>query len=114
MPRTPAPIESFEVIAAALVQENGVTLGAKGKKGFGSSALQVGGHIFAMVSSRGEFVVKLPKPRVAGLVEGGVGHPFDPGYGRLMKEWFSLEPSATADRMALAREAMAFVRGDRT
>ena len=114
MPRVPTTVESFDAISAALFEEDGVTVGAKGKKGFGSSALQVGGRIFAMVSSRGEFVVKLPGIRVAKLVEAGVGHPFDPGHGRLMKEWLALEPSAAADRMALAREAMAFVRGERT
>jgi len=113
MPSISSPVESFEIIAAALVQEDGVTVGAKGKKGFGSSALQVGGRIFAMVSSRGEFVVKLPKTRVAQLVEADVGHPFDPGHGRLMKEWLALEPSTTADRLALARAAMEFVRGTR-
>jgi hypothetical protein len=33
-------------------------------KGFGSSALKVEGRIFAMLTSRSEFVVKLPRERV--------------------------------------------------
>ena len=114
MSGTSMAIASFESIAASLVQEDGVTVGAKGKKGFGSSALQVRGRIFAMVSSRGEFVVKLPKARVAELAEDGVGHPFDPGHGRLMKEWLALGPATTDVRTALAREALGFVRGTRT
>jgi len=44
-----------------------VTVGSPGKKGFGSSAHQVNGKIFAMISSRGSFVVKLPKHRVESL-----------------------------------------------
>jgi hypothetical protein len=35
---------------------------------FGSSALKVHGKIFAMVSSAGQFVVKLPEARVDQLV----------------------------------------------
>jgi hypothetical protein len=31
--------------------------------------------------------VKLPRERVDELVEAGAGHRFDPGHGRLMKEW---------------------------
>lgn len=36
--------------------------------GFGSSALKVGGRIFAMLSSRGDFVIKLPRARVDALI----------------------------------------------
>jgi hypothetical protein len=56
-------------------------------KAFGSGALQVKGKIFAMISSQGKFVVKLPKKRVDELVSSGKGERFDPGHGRLMKEW---------------------------
>src|SRR6185295_458309 len=62
-----APSESsetqrhFGAIASALAGEPNVSVGSSGKKGFGSSALQVGGKIFAMISSNGSFVVKLPK-----------------------------------------------------
>jgi hypothetical protein len=44
------------------------------------------------------------------LVAAGVGEHFDPGHGRRMKEWISIEPGR-ADRVALAREAYAFVKG---
>jgi len=69
-----------------------VSVGRSGKKGFGSSALQVGGHIFAMVSSKGGLVLKLPKARVQELEAAGAGDKFDPGHGRLMKEWVVLSP----------------------
>jgi hypothetical protein len=63
----------FAAIVEALAHEQGVTVGSPGKKGFGSSALQVDGKIFAMVSSRGSFVVKLPKHRVESLEAAGAG-----------------------------------------
>ena len=47
------PQGRFAAIVEALAHEQGVTVGSPGKKGFGSSALQVDGKIFAMVSSRG-------------------------------------------------------------
>lgn len=77
--------------------------------GFGSSALKVGGRIFAMVSSRGEFVVKLPAKRVDALVAGGSGVRFDAGKGRPMKEWFAAAPESDLDWIDLAAEAMEFV-----
>ncbi len=100
----------FGAVVDALRGEPRVQVGAGGRR-FGSSGLQVDGHIFAMVSSRGEFVVKLPRARVDALVAAGLGHRFDPGHGRVMKEWLALEPEADADWTALAREALAFVGG---
>ena len=99
----------FAAVAAAFASEAGVTLGQQGKKGFGSSALQVGGKIFAMVSPIGSFVVKLPKHRVEELELIGIGEKFDPGHGRLMKEWLSLAPEATEHWLPLAREALLYV-----
>jgi hypothetical protein len=58
---------------------------------------------------KGKFVAKLPKERVDDLVRQGKGDYFDPGHGRLMKEWVAL----TAGRpswVELAREAHRFVK----
>ena len=85
-----------------------VTLGAP-KRGFGSSALKIDDRIFAMLSSKGQFVLKLPRERVDALVAAGDGERFDPGHGRLMKEWLAVEPTSAQSWLALAREAMAFV-----
>ena len=106
-----APSESsetqrhFAAIALALAGEPNVSVGSSGKKGFGSSALQVGGRI----SSNRSFVVKLPKQRVEELEAKGVGQRFDPGHGRLMKEWLSLTAASSKDWLSLAREALRFV-----
>jgi hypothetical protein len=101
----------FAAVVEALAGTPGVTRGAEGKKGFGSGALQVDGRIFAMVSSSGSFVVKLPKQRVEALEAEGAGARFDPGHGRLMKEWLAVDPAAPLDWIVLAREALQFVRG---
>lgn len=99
----------FAVIVEALEGEKNVSIGQRGKKGFGSSALQVNGKIFAMVSSAGNFVVKLPKDRVVALETLGVGEKFDPGHGRKMKEWLALHTTSSNEWLPLAREALSFV-----
>ncbi len=54
-----------------------------------SNVLSLNGKIFAM-QVKGKLVVKLPKQRVDELVAARVGTCFDPGHGRLMKEWISI------------------------
>jgi hypothetical protein len=39
---------------------------------------------------RGRLVVKLPKERVDEMVEARKAERFNPGHGRLMKEWAAL------------------------
>jgi hypothetical protein len=73
------------------------------------SVLSVGGKIFAM-HVRGKFVAKLPRERVDDLVVAGIGEYFDPGHGRLMKEWVAIA-GQDVPWIALAREAHAFVKG---
>ena len=74
---------------------------------FGSNGLKVDGKLFALFT-QGTLVVKLPKERVAALVAKGDGKPFDPGHGRLMKEWLTVA-SPKLSWSALAKEAHAFV-----
>jgi hypothetical protein len=78
---------------------------------FGSNGLKVNGKPFALFT-QGTLVVKLPKDRVAALVAGKVGKPFDPGHGRVMKEWLTVT-SSKALWVGLAKEAFEFVRGSR-
>jgi hypothetical protein len=99
----------FAAVVAALTGHCGVTAGA-GNKGFGGSALRVESRIFAMISSRGEFVVKLPRKRVEALVAAGGGQRFDPGHGRLMKEWLATDAGSVENWLGLASEALKFVR----
>ena len=96
----------FESVAKLFAKVRGVT--RERRKGFGSGALKVNGKIFAMMSSKGQFVVKLPKQRVDELVKGGSGERFVPGSGRVMKEWAVIE--GCSGWIDLAREAYDFVK----
>jgi len=77
---------------------------------FGSSSvLTVNRRIFAMLVKQ-RFVAKLPRERVDELVSGGSGAYFDPGHGRLMKKWVTVNAKQAA-WVELAREAYRFVKG---
>jgi hypothetical protein len=80
-----------------------------GARKFGSNGLKVGGKLFALFT-QGTLVVKLPNERVSALVASGVGEPFDPGHGRLMKGWLTVT-SPKARWIDLAKEAHGFVSG---
>ena len=97
-----AGVRGFKAIVAAY-------RAGKDGRSFGSNGLKVEGRIFAM-GVRGNLVVKLPKARVAALVEAGHGEAFDPGHGRKMKEWVVIEGDQPS-WLELAREAYAFVKG---
>jgi len=114
MSQPPVDAEArYATIVDALVGSPNVTLGpssgAKSTRGFGSSALRINDKIFAMLSSSGEFVVKLPRQRVDALIASGDGERFDPGHGRLMKEWLAMGPTSEEEWLPLAKEAMEFV-----
>lgn len=79
---------------------------------FGSTALKVGGKVFAMLV-KGKLVVKVPAERVAALLAAGRGEHFDPGHGRLMKEWVAVGAAGRRAWIDLAREARAFVASQR-
>jgi TfoX/Sxy family transcriptional regulator of competence genes len=76
---------------------------------FASDGLKTGGKFFAMVSSKGDLVVKLPAERVDEIVSSGAGERFDPGHGRVMKEWASLRPADEQACAAYVEEAREFV-----
>jgi hypothetical protein len=100
-----SPEEIWKPIAEAELATRGVT----GGTGFGrSEGLRISKKVYAMLVN-GELVVKLPKARVDDLVDAGVGRRFDPGHGRIMKEWLSVPPSASRRWKALVAEGKAFV-----
>jgi TfoX/Sxy family transcriptional regulator of competence genes len=94
----------FAPIAAAFAADPSVSRGWM----MSSYGLKVNGKIFAMFG-KGRLVLKLPKARVDALVISGRGERFDPGHGRLMKEWIALDTEAK-DGLELAEEACRFVR----
>jgi hypothetical protein len=71
--------------------------------------LRVGKEFLALVDYKGSgLVVKLPRARVAELIESGVGQPFAPA-GRVFKEWVSVPKPDRRRWLGLLREAIAFV-----
>ena len=97
-------------LAAALASRPGVSVTAPRKKGFGSAALCVNDQIFVMLSSKGQFVVRLPKERVEALVADRHGAYFESGHGRSMKEWFVAGVGLDESWLSLAEEALSFGR----
>ena len=93
-------------MVVALAGEPGVD--ASESRGFGSGALKVDGKIFAMIISRGRFVIKLPASRVQELIGDGQGQPLQMR-ARVMKEWLIVD-APPSSWPALAREALQFVR----
>ena len=72
-----------------------------------SWGLKRNGKIFAMFPG-GRFVVKLPKERVDALVTKGDGRRYDPGRGRVMKEWIVIT-NAKLDWVTLATESYRYL-----
>jgi hypothetical protein len=102
-------VPTFDRIAAVLRAEGAADTPAASGRGFGAGALKAGGRIFAM-PAQGTVVLKLPAVRVEALVAAGRGRRFDPGHGRVMREWIALAGSEDG-WLDLAREARAFVGG---
>ena len=96
----------FAAIVAAFAKHKDVTSGMM----MSSYGLKVNGKIFAMFG-RDRFVIKLPKQHVDQLVDQKRGERFDPGHGRIMKEWLSMESHAET-WLALAEDAYAFVKAE--
>ncbi len=101
---TGLPSERFAALSSALGDRAGVSTARM----FGSDGLKISGKVFAILL-KGRLVVKLPAPRVEELIAAGAGARFDPGHGRLMREWVAVEPEAPLDWLALADEAMRYV-----
>ena len=98
-------MSSVDGLIARFATQPDVTLGT----GFGSSrGIRVRGRIFAIFGDD-VLTVKLPKARVDDLVAAGVGARFDPGHGRIMREWISVPATHGQSWEALADEAMQFV-----
>ena len=101
-------VEAFQRVAKAFAKDEHVAVGSG--KGFGSGTLQVNSKIFAMVSTSGEFVVKLPKARIETLTRTKKGRAFDLGNGRIMKEWLVVT-GGEKTWLGYAKEAREFVAG---
>lgn len=104
------PSDRWEALVAAMLADGVATYGNDGgaQRAFGSTSLKTDGKIFAMLV-KDRLVVKLPAARVVELAGEGVGEPFDPGHGRIQKEWLSVTGAQPDQWRSLATESEAFV-----
>lgn len=71
--------------------------------------LRVGEEFLALVDYKGSgLVVKLPRERVAELIEAGLGKSFGPA-GKIFKEWVAVPKPDQRRWRALLREGIEFV-----
>lgn len=98
--------ERFDRLRARFLSDPEVSEGT----GFGSSGgLRVRGRIFAIFGQR-ELTLKLPRARVDELVDARHAKHFDPGHGRLMREWVTVLSRHADEWEGLADESFRFVR----
>jgi len=104
------PAQRWERLVDDMLAEGTATYGNDDgpKRAFGSTSLKTDGRIFAMLV-KGRLVVKLPAARVTQLAEAGAGERFDPGHGRIQKEWLSVSGDEPTAWRTLASEAEAYV-----
>jgi hypothetical protein len=104
----------WDELVEAMLATGEATYGNEDRRGsgraFGSNALKTNGRIFALFS-HDRLVVKLPAKRVAALIDDGVGRRFDPGHGRLMREWLDVGVDDPETWRALAAEALSYGSG---
>jgi len=97
-------IRDFSSVLNALASEQGVTTG----KMFGAEGLKIKQQVFAM-EVKAKLVVKLAQDRATELCASGLAEPFDPGHGRLMRQWVAVSKRANVDWLLLSREALEYV-----
>ena len=72
-------------------------------------SLKIRKKMFAFFNKE-SFIVKLPKERVTQLLESGVGMPYDPGNGKIMKEWVIIPEKEVNNWISYATEAMNYAK----
>ena len=96
--------EAFDALVRSMRARPGVTVATM----FGAPGLRINGKVFATLY-KGDLVLKLSQQRVQELIDSGDAVLFDPGHGRVSKEWAAVKPRAVDRWPALAREALQFV-----
>jgi len=103
------PAQRWASLVETMLAHGAATYGSDGpQRAFGSTSLKTDGKIFAMLVND-RLVVKLDRRRVDELVEAGKGQRFDPGHGRLQKEWLDVNSDSEDVWLELATDAEAFV-----
>ncbi|QEE16992.1 hypothetical protein DSAG12_02824 [Promethearchaeum syntrophicum] len=71
-------------------------------------SLKIKKKMFAMLNKEGNFVIKLPKDRVNELLRIKEGKPYDPGNGKIMKEWVIIPVEFSDKWINYTKEAKKF------
>jgi hypothetical protein len=111
---SPEVAARWEALIADVLAGDDATYGNQdgSTRAFGSTSLKTGGKIFAMLV-KDRLVVKLPAARVGELVAAGAGERFDPGHGRIQKEWLQVAGDDPVEWRALTLESETYVAGRR-
>ena len=72
-------------------------------------SLKIRKKMFVMFNKE-RFIVKLPKERVKDLLNSGEGKPYDPGNGKIMKEWVIIPEEQSDKWISFTSEAMEFAK----
>ncbi len=72
-------------------------------------SLKIRKKMFAMFN-KGNYIVKLPKERVEEIINSKEGLPYDPGNGRIMKEWVIIQQKFTDKWIDYTSEAKEFAK----
>ena len=88
------------------VKEHFLKMSSVEKQG---ESLKISRKMFAMLS-KGNYVLKLPKERVQELINSGEGLPYDPGNGKIMKEWVIIPVEYSHKWIEFASEAKKFAK----
>jgi hypothetical protein len=88
------------------IKEHFLKMGDVQKQG---ESLKTKKKMFAMFQ-KGKYVVKLPKERVMDLINSGEGMPYNPGSGKIMKEWVIIPKEHSNNWIAYATEAKEFAK----
>ena len=107
---SPEAAARWEALVADVLAAGHATYGDRGgsQRAFGATSLKTDGKIFAMLVED-RLVVKLSAARVGALVDAGAGERFDPGHGRVQREWLSVSGDDAGEWRRLAVESEAFV-----
>ena len=94
--------DPYASVKAHFEKVAGVTVNA----GRGAQGLKVGKRMFAMFS-KGDLLLTLPTERVEALIAAGRGLPYDPGTGKVMKNYVLIPAAKKRSWIKLCEEAAA-------
>ena len=92
--------DPYATVKAHFQRVEGVTVNV----GRGAQGLKAGKKMFAMFS-KGDLLLKLPPERVAALIAAGRGRPYDPGTGKVMRNYVVIPAANKRSWIRLCEEA---------